>query len=50
MTGARLILAATALVVVAFAAVVSFSHIYDLGRLHGQSGTAARLLPCRWTD
>jgi uncharacterized protein DUF2637 len=48
MTGDRLIRAATALVVVAvasFAAVVSFSHIYDLGRVHGQSGTAARLLP-----
>jgi hypothetical protein len=48
MTGDRLIRVATALVVVAvasFAAVVSFSHIYDLGRVHGQSGTAARLLP-----
>lgn len=48
MTGDRLIRAGTALVVVAvasFAAVVSFSHIYDLGRAHGQAGTAARLLP-----
>ncbi len=27
------------------AAVVSYSHIYDLGRAHGGSGTAARLLP-----
>lgn len=39
---------ATALVVVAvaaFAAVVSYLHVYDLGRAHGQSGTAARLLP-----
>lgn len=38
----------TSLVVVAvaaFAAVVSYSHIYDLGRAHGQAGTAARLLP-----
>lgn len=31
--------------VAAFAAVVSYSHIYDLGHAHGQSGTAARLLP-----
>jgi len=27
------------------AAVVSYSHIYGLGRVHGQDGTAARLLP-----
>src|SRR5216684_4231265 len=48
MTGDRLIRAATAAVVTAvaaFAAVVSYSHVFDLGRLHGQSGTAARLLP-----
>jgi hypothetical protein len=48
MTGDRLIRAATAAVVTAvasFAAVVSYSHIYDLGRVHGQAGTAARLLP-----
>jgi Protein of unknown function (DUF2637) len=48
MSGDRAIRAATAAVVTAvaaFAAVVSFSHIYDLGRVHGQSGTAARLLP-----
>jgi hypothetical protein len=47
-TADRLIRAATAAVVVAvaaFAAVVSYSHIYDLGRAHGQDGTAARLLP-----
>jgi hypothetical protein len=31
--------------VAGFAAVVSYSHIYDLARAHGQSGTAARLLP-----
>ena len=37
--------AAVVLAVAAFAAVVSYSHIYDLGRAHGQSGTAARLLP-----
>ena len=48
MTGDRLIRAGTAAVVAAvaaFAAIVSYSHIYDLGRLHGQAGTAARLLP-----
>jgi hypothetical protein len=33
------------LAVAGFAAVVSYSHIYDLGHAHGQSGTAARLLP-----
>jgi hypothetical protein len=33
------------LAVAAFAAIVSYSHIYDLGRAHGQAGTAARLLP-----
>ena len=43
-----MIRAATAAVVcavAAFAAVVSYSHIYGLGRAHGQDGTAARLLP-----
>ena len=35
---------ATAAVVCAVA-VVSYSHIYGLGRAHGQDGTAARLLP-----
>ena len=48
MTGDRAIRALTAAVVLAaagFAAVVSYSHIFDLGRVHGQSGTAARLLP-----
>jgi Protein of unknown function (DUF2637) len=47
-SGDRLIRLATAAVVCAvagFAAVVSYSHIYDLGRFHGQNGTAARLLP-----
>ena len=29
----------------AFAFIVSYSHIYDLGRAHAQAGTAARLLP-----
>ena len=48
MTGDRVIRLATATVVcavAAFAAVVSYSHIYGLGRAHGQDGTAARLLP-----
>lgn len=48
MSGDRLIRRATSAVVIAvatFAAVVSYSHIYELGRAHGQSGTAARLLP-----
>jgi hypothetical protein len=31
--------------VAGFAVVVSYSHIYDLGRAHGQDGTSARLLP-----
>ncbi len=48
MTGDRVIRLATAAVVcavAAFAAVVSYSHIYGLGRTHGQDGTAARQLP-----
>ena len=48
MTGDRVIRLATAAVVcavAAFAAVVSYSHIYGLGRAHGQDGTPARLLP-----
>jgi Protein of unknown function (DUF2637) len=36
---------AVVLAVAAFAAVVSYSHIYDLAREHGQAGAAARLLP-----
>jgi predicted membrane protein len=35
----------TALTVAAFAFVVSYSHIYDLGREHAQAGTAGRILP-----
>lgn len=35
----------TALAVAAFAFIVSYSHIYDLGREHAQSGTAGRILP-----
>ena len=48
MSGDRLIRFATAAVVcavAAFAAVVSYPHVYDLGHAHGQDGTAARLLP-----
>lgn len=47
-SGDRVIRFATAAVVcavAAFAAVVSYSHIYGLGRGHGQDGPAARLLP-----
>jgi hypothetical protein len=47
-TGDRVIRGSAAMVVLAvaaFAAVVSYSHIYDLGRAHGQAGVAARLLP-----
>jgi hypothetical protein len=39
--GDKLIRSATALVVTAvaaFAAVVSYSHVFDLGRAHGQAG------------
>jgi hypothetical protein len=39
----RLATAAVVTAVATFAAIVSFSHIYDLGRGHGQAGTAARL-------
>jgi Protein of unknown function (DUF2637) len=41
----RFAMAAVVCAVAAFAAVVSYSHIYGLGRAHGQDGTAARLLP-----
>jgi hypothetical protein len=41
----RVLAAIVVLAVAAFAAVVSYSHIFDLGTHHGQSGTAARLLP-----
>jgi hypothetical protein len=41
----RRLTAVVVLVVATFAAIVSYSHIYDLGRAHGQAGTAARLLP-----
>ena len=46
--GDKLIRASTAVVVTGVAigaAVISYNHIYDLGRAHGGSGTAARLLP-----
>ena len=48
MSGDRAIRVATGAVVVAvaaFAAIVSYSHIYDLAHAHGQSGAAGRLLP-----
>ena len=51
MTGDKLIRALTAgvvLAVAAFAAIVSYSHIYDLGRGHGQAGAAAGSCRCRW--
>ena len=41
----RFATAAMVCAVAAFAAVVSYYHIYGLGRAHGQDGTAARLLP-----
>jgi len=41
----RFATAAVVCAVAAVAAVVSYSHIYGLGRAHGQDGTAARLLP-----
>jgi hypothetical protein len=41
----RFLTAAVVCAVATFAAVVSYSHIYGLGREHGQDGTAARLLP-----
>lgn len=41
----RALAAFVVLAVAAFAAVVSYSHIFELGRAHGQDGTAARLLP-----
>jgi hypothetical protein len=47
-TGDRVLRGSAAVVVLAvaaFAAVVSYSHIYDLSRGHGQAGVAARLLP-----
>ena len=41
----RFATSATVLAVAVFAAVTSYSHVYQLGRLHAQDGTAARLLP-----
>src|SRR5262249_3038923 len=43
--GIRVVTAVVVLAVAAFAATVSYSHIYDLGCAHGQSGAADRLLP-----
>ena len=41
----RFVTALAVLAVAVIAAIVSYSHVYDLGIAHGQSGTAARLLP-----
>jgi hypothetical protein len=41
----RVLAAIVVLAVAAFAAIISYSHIFELGRHHGQDGTAARLLP-----
>jgi hypothetical protein len=41
----RIATAAVVCAVAGFAVVVSYSHIYDLGRVHGHDGTSARLLP-----
>jgi hypothetical protein len=41
----RVLAAIVVLAVAAFAAIVSYSHIFELGVLHHQIGTAARLLP-----
>jgi hypothetical protein len=41
----RFVTALAVLTVAVIGAVVSYSHVYDLGIAHGQSGTAARLLP-----
>ena len=48
----RLIRITTALAVVpvsAGAAVISYQHVYELVRSHGESGMTARLVPFRWT-
>ena len=37
--------AGTVTAVASFAAIISYSHIFDLGIQHGQNGTAGRLLP-----
>ncbi len=44
-TAIRVLAAAVVLAVAAFAAIVSYSHIFELGRQHHQDGAAARLLP-----
>jgi hypothetical protein len=41
----RVLAAIVVLAVAAFAAIVSYSHIFELGFHHGQDGAAARLLP-----
>jgi Protein of unknown function (DUF2637) len=44
-TTIRVLAAIVVLAVAAFAAIVSYSHIFELGFHHGQDGAAARLLP-----
>jgi hypothetical protein len=44
-TAIRVLAAIVVLAVAAFAAIVSYSHIFELGHHHGQDGAAARLLP-----
>lgn len=44
-TAIRVLAAIVVLAVAAFAAIVSYSHIFELGFHHGQDGAAARLLP-----
>ncbi len=41
----RIMTASAVVAVASFAAVVSYSHIYDLGRAHGQTVLDSRLLP-----
>src|ERR1035438_7838379 len=41
----RLSTGGTVTAVASFAAIISYSHIFDLGIQHGQNGTAGRLLP-----
>ena len=43
--GIRAATAGVVAVVAGFAAAVSYSHIYDLARLHGQTVLDARLMP-----
>ena len=44
-TAIRVLAAIVVLAVAAFAAIVSYSHIFELGFLHGQTAPRRRLLP-----